>query len=320
METRVTKSPRVAAAIIRDGGLVAFPTETVYGLGADAFNAKAVKSIFRAKGRPQDNPLIVHMARMEDLAVVAHRIPRSAEKLIDAFFPGSLTVIVPKHGRIPDAVTAGLDTVGIRFPAHSITHDFLLNCGTPVAAPSANRSGRPSPTTWKAALDELNGRVDGILKGGSSRVGLESTVVDCTVSRPVILREGAVTLEQLREVVPTIRTGTSGRVIKSPGVKYRHYAPSAKVVLVDGPADVGVTGIESAAYIGMHTSGFRRRPAFIQKCRGVDPYAQKLFQFFRVCEERGLKLIYCEKVSSSGLGRALMDRLRKAAADHPTGP
>jgi len=322
VKTRITRSPNIAASVLREGGLVAFPTETVYGVGADALNAKSVKAIFKAKGRPGDNPLIVHIADLDLVPHIAKRVPRAAEKMIEAFFPGPLTVIVPRHPDIPLEVTAGLETVGIRFPSHPVARTFLEKCERPVAAPSANRSGRPSPTTWQAAHEEMDGRVDCILKGGSSQVGLESTVVDCTTARPVILREGAVTFEELIEIVPTINV--SGRrkekgAVKSPGMKYRHYAPSAEVILVNGPEDVVSSGAAESAYIGMTTRGFKKRPAIVQPCRGVGPYAQKLFHFFRVCEGRGIQKIYCEKVSASGLGRALMDRLQRAADDHPKG-
>lgn len=319
MKTRLTSSPRVAALLIRSGGVAAFPTETVYGLGANALDAGAVRKIFRAKGRPADNPLIVHIATPDQLALVARRVPAPALRLVDHFFPGPLTVIVPRHASVPREVTAGLDTVGVRCPDHPVARAFLKACGVPVAAPSANRSGRPSPTTWTAVRDEMDGRIPCILKGGAARVGLESTVVDCTTARPVILRLGAVTYEALRDVLPGIRLGTSQRgAVKSPGMKYRHYAPSARVVLIDTPAEIRAGAGESFALIGLTTRGRPGAPVLTMRCRGVPAYARNLFQFFRACEQAGVRTIYCQRVAASGLGRALMDRLEKAAAAHPT--
>jgi len=320
MHTRVTRSPRVAASVLRAGGVVAFPTETVYGLGADALREEAVRKIFRAKGRPADNPLIVHIAERAWINRVARRVPPSARRLMEVFFPGPLTVIVPRHADVSLAVTAGLDTVGVRMPEHPVARAFLLAGGTPVAAPSANRSGRPSPTTWRAVADELGGRIPCILQGGASAVGLESTVVDCTVSPPVILREGAVTLEMLRRVVPRVRRsrGHQSGAARSPGMKYKHYAPTARVVLVDGPGDVPAEGRLVSAWIGLTAWTVGRKPVLAATCRGVPAYARALFHFFRVCERRGVKTIYCQRVPRVGLGRALMDRLERAAHDHPT--
>jgi L-threonylcarbamoyladenylate synthase len=313
MKTVLASSPAAAAKFLRAGGVVAFPTETVYGLGANALDAGAVKKIFRAKGRPSDNPLIVHIASLDQLSEVAARVPRAAQTLIDHFFPGPLTVIVPRGKAIPKEVSAGLDTVGVRLPEHPVAQKFLRACGVPVAAPSANRSGRPSPTTWSAVREEMEGRVDCILKGGSARVGLESTVVDCTVARPVVLRLGAVTLEQLREVMPGIRVASEVRgAAKSPGMKYRHYAPSARVVLVDSPADIPLRE-RAGAYIGLSVRGCPEKLLLVRYCRGVASYAKSVFAFFRACEQAGVKTIYGQRVPAAGLGRALMDRLEKAA-------
>ncbi len=296
--------------------MVAFPTETVYGLGANALDARSVRAIFRAKGRPRDNPLIVHVPSAEFVGQVAQRIPASARKLMEHFFPGPLTVIVPRHPGVPQEVTAGLDTVGVRCPRHHVAQEFLQACGCPVAAPSANRSGRPSPTTWQMALAELDGRIPCILKGGRAEIGLESTVVDCTGSRPVVLREGAVHLEQLRAVVPSVRTAAGGErhgPARSPGLKYRHYAPRPRVILVDGPRDVPVSEAARAAYIGIEARGFRRRPLRVKRCRAVSDYAKGLFSFFHQCERDGVGTIFCQRVPREGLGQALMDRLHRAA-------
>ncbi len=308
--TAYTSSIRKAARALADGGLVAFPTETVYGLGADAFNARAVRNIFRAKGRPGDNPLIVHVATCAQALCVARRVPASAQRLMDAFWPGPLTVILPRGARVPDAVTAGLDTVGVREPSHPVARKFLMAAGTPVAAPSANRSGRPSPTSWRAVRQDLDGRIDVVLKGGPSRVGLESTVVDCTGRVPVVLRAGAVTLEQLRRVEPRTRMAGSRDTAKgrSPGLKHRHYAPHAAVRIVARGEEIEA----GAAWIGVG-----RVPAgasVVKSCRSVAAYARAVFHFFRACEAKGVTAICCAAVPERGIGVALMDRLRRAAS------
>ncbi len=180
MKTIVTDSAREAAEVIRSGGLAAFPTETVYGLGADIFNREALGRIFEAKGRPQDNPLIAHIGRPEQMAMLAEEVSDSAQRLMERFFPGPLTVVVKRTEAVPDIATAGLDSIGVRMPGNDLAREFISLCGTPIAAPSANLSGRPSPTTWEAVLEDLDGRIDCILKGESTEIGLESTVVDCT--------------------------------------------------------------------------------------------------------------------------------------------
>ena len=202
MRTLLTGSPEEAARFIKGGGVVAFPTETVYGLGADAYNEHAVRKIFEAKRRPADNPLIAHVAAREQLADLTLEVPHAAEHLIETFFPGPLTLVLKKSDRVPLIATAGLDTVGVRMPASPLAHEFLTLCGTPVVAPSANISGRPSPTTWQAVFEDLDGRIDCILQGGPTDIGLESTVVDCTTKPPLVLRFGSVPLEELRGVVP----------------------------------------------------------------------------------------------------------------------
>jgi len=301
---------------LRDGGLVAFPTETVYGLGADARQARAVESIFAAKGRPADNPLIVHIAGRTQLAQVAATVPPSAEALLARFAPGPLTVIVPRHPDLPAVVTAGLDTVGVRIPNHPVARAMLTAFAGPVAAPSANRSGRPSPTTWPAVAEELGGRVDAILQGGASAIGLESTVLDCTGEPPVILREGAITREALLAVWPQLADAVSpppAEPVRSPGQKYRHYAPTAKVILVDHPQEVPARVAPTAAYIGLTHRGFVVKPQRVRRCRDIADYAQSLFRFFRACEKLGVRHIYCQRVPETHMGRALMDRLRRAA-------
>ena len=311
MRTKLTRSPKIAARFIRSGEVVGFPTETVYGLGANAFAADAIAKIFVAKGRPSDNPLIAHIGHLSELELLTNQITAAAAKLIDVFFPGPLTLVLPKHNNVPMIATAGLETIGVRMPRHPLALSFLQACGVPLVAPSANLSGQPSPTTWQAVKADLDGRIACILQGEPTEVGLESTVVDCTEQAPIVLRAGAITLEQLQEVIPTTRLATLDATApaRSPGLKYKHYAPHAQVVIV---ADVNaVVPAIDAAFIGLHAppSAFQH----LQICTDVAEYAQKLFQFFRDCDAAGVRLIYCEAVKETGLGLALMDRIRRAA-------
>lgn len=304
---------RRAAQILRAGGLVAFPTETVYGLGANIFDEEAVRKIFIAKERPDDNPLIAHIFDLSQLEQITIGIPEIAAKLIEAFFPGPLTLILPKNERVPSIATAGLKTIGVRMPKDPIARQFLRACATPIVAPSANLSGRPSPTTWQAVRADLNGRISCILKGDRTKIGLESTVVDCAGETPIILRAGAVTLEELSGVIPQtkISSGADLAAPRSPGMKHRHYAPKAKVVLAPFPEYT--VPMNSSAYIGLiappNAAAFER----ILICKGVEEYARELFNFFRESDERGVEIIFCQTVDEEGLGLALMDRLRRAA-------
>jgi L-threonylcarbamoyladenylate synthase len=313
METLLTESVEEAAAVIRLGGLVAFPTETVYGLGANVFNAHAVASIFNAKMRPADNPLIVHISDLEQISMLAAEIPASAQKFIEAFFPGPLTILFPRSAAVSDTVTAGLGSVGIRMPRLQLAADFLRLCDVPVAAPSANLSGRPSPTTWEAVWEDLEGRIDCILKGDDTEIGLESTVVDCTAQVPVMLRKGAVSLEELQSVVPETQNyeGISSEKTGSPGILHRHYSPRAHVVVVEPGAVVPVS--ERSSFIGSS-----KPPGDFETlriCRSTEDYAKQAFEFFRACDRLGIKTIYCEAVDEKGIGAALMDRLRRAAEE-----
>ncbi len=312
-KTLLTTDVQEAAALIHQGELVAFPTETVYGLGADAFNPKAVQKIFKAKGRPLDNPLIVHIARFDQLERLVRDIPETAQRFMERFFPGPLTLVLPRHPDVPDAVTAGLPTVGVRMPRHPVAQAFLEACDTPVAAPSANRSGRPSPTRWEAVYADLNGRIACILQGDRSDMGLESTVVDCTGSEPVVLRAGAVSLEALREVAPETRLVGDEASLKarSPGTRYRHYAPQARVVLVDHP-DEAVPDPHHA-YIGLTPPAHPEAFGACCICPDVETYAYELFDFFRRCDAQGCTCIYAQRVPRTSLGLALMDRLERAA-------
>jgi len=315
LNTKTTQSPSIAARYIAHGDVVAFPTETVYGLGANIFNEDAIRKIFAAKGRPTDNPLIAHIADLSQLSTITREVPLIARKLIEAFFPGPLTLVLPKHEKVPLLATAGLQTLGVRMPQHPIAAQFLRACGVPLVAPSANLSGRPSPTTWQAVREDLDGRIACILKGQQTKVGLESTVVDCTGAVPLILRAGAVTLEQLREVVPEtgVANPNESTSPKSPGQKYRHYSPHARVAIVQFPQFIAPVG--ESAYIGLDAPS---RPDSFKKvllCRDVMEYAHALFNFFRECDEEGIRTIFCQAVSEQGLGAALMDRLRRAAHD-----
>ena len=314
VRTSTTTSIDEAASYIHRGGIVAFPTETVYGLGANVFNADAVAKIFKAKSRPGDNPLIAHIARIEQVAELASVMTDDARRLIDAFFPGPLTVVLPKTDKVPLIATAGLDTIGVRMPRSPIAHQFLLACGMPVVAPSANLSGRPSPTTWQAVAEDLDGRIDCILKGDATEIGLESTVVDCSGDIPVLLRQGSISAEQLRSVLPAIAglNPVPGEIIRSPGLKHKHYSPRATVIIVEAvPADAHR---ETSAFIGHRKNAATNRFSVALYCESVDVYARSLFEFFRDCDRHGIERIYCEAVDENGIGAALMDRLRRAAA------
>jgi L-threonylcarbamoyladenylate synthase len=311
MKTVFTMDPDEAASFIISGGVVAFPTETVYGLGANVFGEVALTRIFDAKQRPADNPLIVHVARIDQIPELAAEIPESARLLIDAFFPGPLTVVIKRSDRVPLIATAGLDTVGVRMPRLEVARLFLEACGVPVAAPSANLSGRPSPTTWQAVAEDLDGRIDCILQADATEIGLESTVVDCTEQRPLVIRSGSVSIEQLRQIIPEISSTSrdAGSIRRSPGTRHLHYKPKAKVRLIEHPE--GVENAAGSAYIGLA----RPRVPFDHQlvCVDVDEYARHVFEFFRECDRRGNHTIYCQEVFESGIGVALMDRLRRAA-------
>lgn len=310
MNTVLTEDVEIAAALIREGGIVAFPTETVYGLGANVRDAVAIAKIFEAKRRPADNPLIAHVALVGQILELATEITESTERFIKAFFPGPLTVVLRKAENVPSIATAGLETIGVRMPRGELAHRFLMACGVPVVAPSANLSGRPSPTTWEAVLEDLDGRIECILQGDATEIGLESTVVDCTGDVPVLLRLGAVSLEELRSVVPEtlILDGDDIAVLRSPGLRHRHYTPRAEVVIVDSTNDVYA---ENAAFIGLNVP--QRQFAAVKTCNSIDEYARELFEFFRECDRQDIRTIYCETVPEIGIGAALMDRLRRAS-------
>ena len=319
MTTLLTDSPEEAASFVLAGEMAAFPTETVYGLGADAFCAAAVRKVFEAKGRPADNPLIAHVAEIGQIDRVADFSSGIARRLAARFFPGALTLVLPKRADVPLEVTAGLDTIGVRMPAQETARDFLRACGGPVAAPSANRSGRPSPTTWQAVLEDLNGRISCVLRGAPSVVGLESTVIDCTANPPRILRAGGVTLEALREVVPAMGQPRhdDAEPPRSPGLRHRHYAPTARIVLVDSAPSPPVGRV--AGYIGMDEAGADTQSdsgkgwRLVERVATPEAYAHRLFDFMRRCDAAGADVIYCQIVEPAGIGAAIMDRLQRAA-------
>ncbi len=309
VETVLTESPETAAEFIKTGGIVGFPTETVYGLGANVFDVAAIRQIFEAKRRPADNPLIAHVANVEQIEELTSELIGSAKRFIDAFFPGPLTVVLNKSDRVPMIATAGLNTIGVRMPRFEVARRFIHACGTPVVAPSANLSGKPSPTTWEAVYEDLDGRIDCILQGVATEIGLESTVVDCTGDIPVLLRAGAISLEALQQIEPqtvAVEQDTSD-IARSPGMRHQHYAPNARVVLIP-PRPLQT---DHAAYIGLRRLDMAVDVERI--CSTVEEYAHELFEFFRRCDRDGLKIIYCETVSESGIGAALMDRLRRAS-------
>jgi len=324
---------RPAARALAEGRLVAFPTETVYGLGADARNPEAVGRIYEAKGRPSDNPLIVHISDPAQLEGIVSRVPEKAKKLMNAFWPGPLTLILPKAEGIPDKTTAGLPTVAVRMPANRIALELIRLSGVAIAAPSANISGAPSPTCADHVIDDLSGRIDYIIDGGCTQVGLESTVLDMTVDPPAVLRPGGVSVEMLEEVIGTVNADripeTAGETVpKSPGMKYRHYSPKAEMVLVSGDSDRVVETINSLAEQNraknrrtgvLAPSETRARyNADVVLCPGsrnsLEAIAASIYRCLRDFDELGVDIIFSETFPEEGIGLAIMNRLRKAAS------
>jgi|Deesub1362B_J571_1020462.scaffolds.fasta_scaffold00131_50 L-threonylcarbamoyladenylate synthase len=325
------KTLKFAAEIIREGGLVAFPTETVYGLGADALNSKAVRRIFEAKGRPADNPLIVHISDFETIEKLAF-VTETARKLMKKFFPGPLTLVLKKRDVVPDITTGRLDTVAIRMPDHQVALKLIELSGTPIAAPSANISGKPSPTKAEHVIEDFSDKIECVIDGGETKIGLESTVVDARKEPVEILRPGAVTAEELSEVVEIThyRSGT----IRSPGMKYRHYSPKAElIVLVGEMGGAGETEEQvKRKVIGLaeelRKKGFRiglavrsgrnlrkrdlRGFEIIELGESIEEVAKRLFSALRELDRRGVDVIIAEGVEEKGLGTAIMNRLKKA--------
>ena len=315
---------KLAASIIRDGGLVAFPTETVYGLGADALNEQAIQKIFAAKGRPADNPLIVHVGHRNDVERVAEKVSDNAWRLIDQFWPGPLTLVLKRKAEVPAAVSSGLPTVAVRMPSNGIALSLIRIADTPIAAPSANRSGRPSPTTAAHVARDLGGRIDMILDGGATNIGIESTVIDMTAEAPLILRPGWVTREQLAETIGPVEQAVSRDALqRSPGTRYRHYSPRARVVLIE-PHSAQLIRSLCEDYLRAGPTGFigHTEPAIdhqdfhamILDSSAAD-YARRIYAALREMDERGVAIIIVEGISDGGAGAAVMDRLRRAAAE-----
>lgn len=328
---------REGAEYIKKGQLVAFPTETVYGLGANALDAGAVRRIFEAKGRPSDNPLIVHIGEIDDINELVAHIPSSARLLMDKYWPGPLTLVLKKSSSVPAEVTAGLDTVAIRMPSHPVANALIRESGVPIAAPSANKSGRPSPTLAKHVIEDLSGRIPFIIDGGECSVGLESTVLDMSRDTPIILRPGGITKEMIEDTIGSIEVDRrvltppmEGEEIRSPGMKYTHYAPNAPVVIVEGNIDYMADKIRKVAkyysskykkIIVLSTEetalmyGDEDFTVFIMGSRAEpSTIASNLFALLRECDERNADIIIAEGVEETHEGLAIMNRMLRAAA------
>ena len=320
-----------AAEIIRQGGLVAFPTETVYGLGGNALDPEASRKIYAAKGRPSDNPLIVHVSCIDEVPPLVSEFPDSARKLMEAFWPGPLTIVLPKAAIVPYETTGGLETVAIRCPENRVTLAFIQAAGVPIAGPSANTSGKPSPTEAAHVYHDLQGKIEMILDDGPVGIGVESTILDLTGEVPTLLRPGAITVEELSETLgtevridPAIIAGgvKEGVHPKAPGMKYRHYAPKADLKIVEGPMEQVISYINEQAEKGrtgiICTEETRSRyPKGDIKCVGTRKdelsIASHLFAVLREFDEDGVEQIYSESFKAPGLGEAIMNRLLKAA-------
>jgi len=312
-----------AAAILNAGGIVAFPTETVYGLAADAFNENAVRRVFAAKGRPGDNPLIVHLAGVEQVSQVAAKVPSLAERLAAAFWPGPLTLVLHGNGMLPAAVTAGLDTVAVRVPDHPVPRDIIIKLGRGIVGPSANLSGRPSPTTAGHVFADLQGQIDLILDAGPTHIGLESTVVDVTVRPPVILRPGGVTREELEKTAGPMRIAEDLALLRrSPGTRHRHYAPRAEVIVVQEGGQNALDQNLSDLRAGGRSIGVIVRTLNVESTSGlrvvrakgsVESYARLLFGALRELDGAGVDAIVIEAPEERGIGEAIVDRIRRAA-------
>jgi len=315
-----------AAAVIKSGGLVAMPTETVYGLAADALNGEAVAKIFRAKGRPMDNPLIVHISDLSQIRELVREFPEKAQKLAEAFWPGPLTIILPKSDKIPPEVSAGLDTVAIRYPSHPVAHQ-LIALSVPLAAPSANLSGSPSPTTAQHVMADMNGRIDAVIDGGECSVGVESTVITLACDPPRLLRPGGVTLEELREVLGEVEMDDavlnplkSGQQAASPGMKYKHYAPKANVVLLKGNAEAFLRFVnrqndgKTAVLCYEEDIDELQLPyLLLGKAGDYEAQAMRLFGALREADEKGYTTVYAHCPATQGVGLAVYNRMIRAA-------
>ncbi len=327
-----------AADILRNGGLVAFPTETVYGLGADAFNAEAVLRLFEAKKRPLDNPAIVHIADAPDVYPLAIEVPRKAELLMEQFWPGPLTLLFKRSEKVPSVSVAGLDTIAIRMPNHKVALALIRQSQRPIAAPSANLAGKPSPTTAQHVYDDLNGRIDAILDGGATAIGVESTVVDLSRDPPMLLRPGGTPFEALKKVLTDLRLHPfveaeqelAPEKARSPGMRHKHYAPKAAVVLVEGDIEAVSAKIleltetyqakgKKVAVLATDETQARYQANVVKSLGSrfnLTVVAQNLFRLLREVDAEGVDVILAEGVPSEGLGLAVMNRLRKASGYH----
>ncbi|MGG1675756.1 L-threonylcarbamoyladenylate synthase [Neobacillus sp. NRS-1170] len=319
-----------AANFLRENEVVGLPTETVYGLGGNAESDEAVEKIFAAKGRPGDNPLIIHIADKEQLSRFVSEVPRTAEVLIDAFWPGPLTIIFNKmEGVLSEKATAGLSTVAVRMPDHPVALALLRSCGLPIAAPSANSSGKPSPTSAEHVLDDLNGKIAGVVDGGTTGVGVESTVVDCTEGVPVILRPGGVTKEQLEAVIGEVRVDPAltdeASKPKSPGMKYKHYAPNAPLYLVSGTRDFLQRLVDEKEKEGLAV-GVLTTEEYVDQFKAdvvlacghraeLETVAAALYDTLRRFNQLKVDIIFSEMFPNEGVGHAIMNRLLKAAGN-----
>ncbi len=323
-----------ASEILKNKGLVAFPTETVYGLGADALDSEASAKIYAAKGRPSDNPLIVHIADVKDLYILSDDVNENALKLYKAFWPGPLTMILKKSEIVPLSITGGLDTVAIRMPSHPVAHELIKKSGVYIAAPSANTSGKPSPTRAKHVIHDMDGRIDMIIADDTVDIGVESTIVDVSGNVPMILRPGFITLEQVREVLgkaemdPAIMESVpDGIVPKAPGMKYKHYAPNAQITIVRGEQSKVVDAIRTKASQAVKDGA---KVAIMASTENVGLYdgfdvvdmgsrfdeaqeARNLFAVLREFDENGINVVYSESFPTDNVGQAVMNRLIKAA-------
>lgn len=327
-----------AANLLKDGGVVAFPTETVYGLGASAFSPVAIEKIFLAKGRPRDNPLIVHIHSMDQMDLLVEEIPNEAKILAKKFWPGPLTMILKAKKNIPKEVTAGLDTLGVRMPSDPLALAFLRECNIPVAAPSANISGRPSPTMGQHVLEDLTGKVDGIILSDQSAIGIESTVIDMTTNPAMILRPGSLSLEEIRQYIEAEEENTfSSEKPRSPGTKYRHYAPQGQLFLVEGSREEQAAkfkkilrGLAEGRISGKHgfyvTQEFfcdfledeeAHNPLLIVKIAGSLQEKQQiiadLYKNLREFDQEKVEFIYMEDIKEENIGRAFKNRVEKAS-------
>lgn len=323
-------SLKKAGELIRSGEVVAFPTETVYGLGADVFNEAAVKKIFDAKNRPMDNPLIVHVAQKEDILKVAREIPSNAQLLIDKFIPGPITLVLPKRKEIPLCVTGGIDTVGIRIPEHEGAREFIKACGCPIPAPSANSSGKPSPTSANHVFEDLEGRIPLILDGGECFCGVESTVISLCGEFPMLLRPGMITYEMLCEVLgrvdihPSVLENDKVDKAASPGMKYKHYSPKARVIITNADEQT-VSGFYDFAKANGKNPVIlweeEKIPLFndrntmsLYKNNDIRIAARNLFKLLRDCDKKGFDTVFITSVSEKGAGLSVMNRMLRAAA------